>query len=155
LEGEIERAAAIAAVEDPIARAGLERLDHAMRRDGYQREDPIREVFGLLGDRWSMLILLVLRTGVFRHASLRRLVSALGAEGGISQRVLTLKLRALERDGFVLRHSTEDAPPRVDYRLSEMGAGLVGEADRLFDWIRTHRAAIAAARADFTERGED
>ncbi len=126
-----------------------------MRRDGYQREDPIREVFALLGDRWSMLIMLVLRTGVFRYAALRRLVSALGAEGGISQRVLTLKLRALERDGFVVRHSTDDVPPRVDYRLSETGAGLVGEADRLFDWIRAHRPDIAAARADFAERMDD
>ena len=155
MQRQSERLAAIAAVEDEAAQTGLRALDEAMRRDGYQREDPIREVFALLGDRWSMLILLVLRTGAYRHALLRRVVSALGAEEGISQRVLTLKLRALERNGLVLRHATRDVPPHVDYRLSDCGAGLLDEADRLFSWIRSHRDAIDAARAEFHARAED
>lgn len=148
-EAEAERRAAIDAVEDEAARAGLRALDHSMRRDGYQRDDPIREVFALLGDRWSMLILLVLRTGTFRHALLRRVVGALGAEEGISQRVLTLKLRALERNGLVLRRASDDIPPRVDYQLTAGGAELVDEAQRLFDWIRGRTSEIQQARAAF------
>lgn len=147
--------AAIASVEDEAARAGLLALDGAMRRDGYRRDDAIREVFGLLGDRWSMLILLVLQTGTYRHAVLRRVVGALGAEEGISQRVLTLKLRALERNGFVLRRATEDVPPRVEYRLSPTGGGLMDQAQRLFDWIRAHKLAIQQAREAFARAGED
>ena len=65
--------------------ARLEALVRAMARDGVQRDQPMREVLARIGDKWSTLLLHLLRTGNYRHAVLRRLVSAVGAEGRISQ----------------------------------------------------------------------
>ena len=127
----------------------LEALAHEMDMSGRDRENPIREVFALLGDRWTMLILLALGAGGWRHATLKRIIGALAIEGAISQRMLTLKLRALERDGFVRRRTSNDVPPRVDYWLSESGLALLGEANRLLAWVREQREAIEASRCSF------
>ena len=137
---------------DPAAWARLEALAAEMDAAGRARDDPIREVFALLGDRWTMLLLLALDAGAWRHATLRRIVGALSIEGAISQRMLTLKLRALERDGFVLRHATGDVPPKVNYRLSGRGEALLGHAMGLLDWLKRENEAIAAARAAFDAR---
>lgn len=104
---------------------------------------------GLLGDRWSTLILLVLATGEWRHADLRRTLATLSAEQAISQRVLTLKLRTLERDGFVARFATTDIPPKVSYALTPLGRELHAEARRLIDWINRRAGSIRAARLTF------
>lgn len=128
---------------------GLSALAEEMRTHGYQRDEPVREIFGLLGDRWSTLILLVLAIGTFRHAELQRALGRLGAEGKISQRVLTLKLRTMERDGLVIRSATPDVPPRVSYSLSPLGSGLLAQARALLGWIQSHRSAIEQARAAF------
>lgn len=125
-----------------------------MAAHGKDREDPAREVMGLLGDRWSTLILLVLATGEWRHAELRRTLAKLSAEQAISQRVLTLKLRTLERDGFVSRDVSDDVPPKVSYALTPLGQELHGEARRLIDWINARAPAIRTARAAF-DRAED
>jgi DNA-binding HxlR family transcriptional regulator len=132
----------------------LETLAGEMDAAGRARDDPIREVFALLGDRWTMLILLSLGAGRWRQATLKRIIGALAIEGAISQRMLTLKLRALERDGFVIRSVTGDVPPHVDYRLSDQGVALLAEAERLLDWIKARRTAIEAARASFDARTE-
>jgi DNA-binding HxlR family transcriptional regulator len=129
--------------------AGVSALAAEMRAQGYQRSDPVREIPALLGDRWSTLILLVLAIGGWRHAELRRVLGRLGAEGHISQRVLTLKLRALERDGLVLRLATDDVPPKVSYELTGLGRGLVGESRRLIDWVQANSVRILAARQAF------
>ncbi|MEY4761828.1 MAG: hypothetical protein RLZZ200_1684 [Pseudomonadota bacterium] len=136
-----------AAELDPGQIAGVTALAAEMRAQGIGRDEPVREVPALLGDRWTTLILLVLATGTWRHAELRRTLSELSAEGRISQRVLTLKLRALARNGFVMREATEDVPPRVSYMLTPLGLGLMAEARRLIDWVAAHRAEIDAARA--------
>ena len=73
-----------------------------------------RQVLALLADRWSMLILYALAAGVLRHGELRAKV------GGISQKMLTQTLRALERDGLVTRHVHAVVPPRVDYALTPL-----------------------------------
>ncbi|NJM92429.1 MAG: helix-turn-helix transcriptional regulator, partial [Rhodospirillaceae bacterium] len=104
-----------------------------------------------LGDRWTTLILLVLASGPLRHAELRRVLGALSAEAAISQRVLTLKLRALERDGFVARSVSSDVPPRVGYALTALGEGLHRLARATIDWTQAHGPAIAAARERFEE----
>lgn len=135
--------------------AALETLAGEMDATGRGRDSPVREVFALLGDRWTMLILLALGAGCWRQATLKRIIGALAIEGAISQRMLTLKLRALERDGFVVRSATEDVPPHVDYRLSDEGAALLGEAERLLEWIKSRRDAINAARATFDGRERD
>ena len=139
---------------DPVRHAAVSRLAADMRAGGVRRDEPVRATFGLLGDRWSTLILLVLGMGVWRHAELRRVLGRLGAEEKISQRVLTLKLRALERDGFVHRAASADVPPKVSYALTPLGAALHGEAWRLIGWVRDHTAAIEAARHAFDARGE-
>jgi DNA-binding HxlR family transcriptional regulator len=134
-------------------RSGLQALADDMAAHGTRRDDPAREVMAMLGDRWTSLILQVLMIGEWRHADLRRALCALSAEQAISQRVLTLKLRALERDGFVIRHVTADVPPRVSYALGPLGAELAREGRRLIDWVNGCSLAIHAAREDFDARG--
>ncbi|MBB3359833.1 MULTISPECIES: helix-turn-helix domain-containing protein [unclassified Novosphingobium] len=127
----------------------IARLAAEMTAHGKHRDDPAREVMGLLGDRWSTLILLVLETGEWRHADLRRTLGQLSAEQAISQRVLTLKLRTLERDGFVARSITGSVPPKVSYRLTPLGRDLHGQARALIDWINTRADNIRLARERF------
>lgn len=135
--------------DDPLARPALVSLAAEMREHGTGRDAPVRAVMGLLGDRWSTLILLVLASGELRHAELRRVLGGLAAEKAISQRVLTLKLRGLERDGFVARTVTADVPPRVAYRLTALGEALHAEARRLIGWVNAREEAIIAARGEF------
>jgi DNA-binding HxlR family transcriptional regulator len=130
-------------------RPAIAALTAQMQVHGTDRDAPVREVMGLLGDRWTTLILLVLATGACRHAELRRVLGGLSEEKAISQRMLTLKLRALERDGFVLRHATTHVPPQVSYELSQLGAALHGQAAKLIGWIEENSPAIGAARSGF------
>lgn len=134
---------------DPGVRAAIAALSEQMQANGNQRDTPVRSVSATIGDRWSTLILLVLDTGEWRHANLRRTLAKISAEQAISQRVLTLKLRHLERDGFVLRRTGEAVPPRVEYWLSPMGSELVRMIRQLIDWTVAHKLRIETARAAF------
>lgn len=134
---------------DAAHHAGVEALALDMQSGGVRRDDPVRATFAYLGDRWSTLILLVLGIGTWRHAELRRILGRLGFEDAISQRVLTLKLRSLERDGFVVRAVTEHIPPRVSYSLTPLGDELLIEARRLILWVHDRRDTIRAARTRF------
>ncbi len=127
----------------------LGQLANEMGQGGVEREDPARSVMAMLGDRWSPLILLVLETGEWRHAELRRVTAQLSAEQAISQRIMTLKLRALERDGFVNRHATDDVPPKVSYLLTPLGLELVKGLRGMITWLNDHRDTILAAREEF------
>jgi len=131
---------------------GLVALVDEMARDGRERDDPMREIFARLGDRWSMLILLVLRTGTYRHAALKRLIGELGAEGKISQRMLTLRLRGLERDGLVRQTQIPSKAPHVEYDLTRLGHDLLAQTDALMGWIRAHGDQIAESRRAFDRR---
>jgi DNA-binding HxlR family transcriptional regulator len=133
-------------VGDAADHPGLVALAHEMARFGFDREAPARAVMAMLGDRWTTLILLVLCHGEMRHADLKRTVARLSFEKAISQRVLTLKLRALERDGFVLRTVTADVPPRASYRLSPSGIALEEHARAMITWINGLSAEIRDAR---------
>ncbi len=139
---------------DADAWAALAMLAERMEAEGRGRDDPIRAIFGLLGDRWSMLILLTLGTGEWRHAQLRRIVGTLSIEGAISQRMLTLKLRTMEQDGLVCRTVGDDVPPRVSYRLTYLGVGLLAQATMLLRWVGDHHAEIGECRRLFAERNE-
>ncbi|MEE4454881.1 helix-turn-helix domain-containing protein [Novosphingobium resinovorum] len=143
------------AQDRPQERPEIVALAADMAAHGTDRDAPVRSVMGLLGDRWSTLVLLVLASGPCRHAALRRLLSELSSEGGVSQRVLTLKLRALERDGFVERTASCDVPPRVSYALSPLGQDLASKARGMIDWVNAHEAAIHASRAGFDAREAD
>ncbi len=140
---------------DGNTRERLLQLAEEMGQGGVDKDDPSRSVMAMLGDRWSPLILLVLETGAWRHADLRRVTSELASEPQISQRILTMKLRALERDGFVSRHATQEVPPKVTYSLTELGVQLVGQLRAMQGWLNKHRPAIIQARlsADSAEEG--
>ncbi|MEV6108612.1 helix-turn-helix domain-containing protein [Streptomyces sp. NPDC051940] len=103
----------------------------------------MREVLDRVGDRWSVLVLGVLGDGALRHAQLRRSIP------DISQRMLTLTLRGLERDGLVTRTVTPTTPPRVDYALTDAGRSLSAAVAPLMRWAEEHRAYLDTARAAF------
>ncbi len=134
---------------DPKTRQRLAELAAEMGEHGVERDDPARSVPAMLGDRWSPLLLLVLESGTWRHADLRRVTAGLSSEQALSQRVMTLKLRALERDGFVLREATGDVPPKVSYSLTPLGNDLAAELRRTLDWLNARRPQILAARQGF------
>lgn len=136
---------------DANAELAIAALAAEMAEHGTHREAPVRAVMALLGDRWTTLILLILAIGEWRHAELRRIMVRLSAdiEKPISQRVLTLKLRTLERDGFVARAVTEDVPPKVSYRLTALGQALFVQARGMIDWVTERSDKIEAARREF------
>jgi DNA-binding HxlR family transcriptional regulator len=141
-------------LDDVGTRPGIRALAADMASHGTERDAPARGIMGLLGDRWSTLVLLVLMTGPCRHAGLRRVLSQLSSERGISQRVLTMKLRALERDGFVDRAVSADVPPRVSYALTPLGHDLAQRARAMIDWVNANEATIHAARHAFDAADE-
>ncbi|MFS3135858.1 winged helix-turn-helix transcriptional regulator [Gluconacetobacter sacchari] len=99
-----------------------------------------------LGDKWTILVILQLARAPEprqRFSRLRRDVA------GISQRMLTVTLRMLERHGLVVRHYHAEVPPRVEYELSPMGASLVPALETFAAWIATHWDAMMQARDDY------
>jgi DNA-binding HxlR family transcriptional regulator len=109
----------------------------------------ISAVLSRVGDKWTVLVVETLGGGPKRFNELRR------ALGSISQRMLTLTLRALERDGLVLRTVTPSVPPRVDYELTKLGHSLLTPVNALADWARTNTAAMDKARAKFDKDADD
>jgi len=118
---------------------------------GTSPTSPVREILHLVGDKWSSLILCILKTGRCRYSALRSLVSLLSHESTISHRVLTSKLRLLERDGLITRHVFPTIPPRVEYESSQFGRSLTDIIEQLFSWAETNYEAILAARRGFDE----
>ncbi|MFF5211698.1 winged helix-turn-helix transcriptional regulator [Streptosporangium sp. NPDC000396] len=108
---------------------------------GGEHEDcGIREVLDRIGDKWSVLVVVELAQGVRRFRQLQRAVP------GISQRMLTLTVRRLERDGLVRRTVYPTIPPQVEYELTSMGHSLTHLLKAMADWSAAHREAIAASR---------
>src|SRR5213592_4329355 len=103
----------------------------------------VSEVLARVGDKWTVLVVSTLGEGPKRFNELRR------ALGSISQRMLTLTLRGLERDGLVTRTMFPTIPPRVDYELTKLGHSLLEPVSRLGLWARQNRAAIERARQRF------
>jgi DNA-binding HxlR family transcriptional regulator len=102
-----------------------------------------REVLNRVGDKWSVLIVGMLGGGPRRFNDLRRSIE------GISQRMLTLTLRGLERDGLVKRTVFPTIPPRVDYELTRQGLTLLEPIQALSDWADDNRVTVQAARDRF------
>jgi DNA-binding HxlR family transcriptional regulator len=138
------------AANSPERLAGFCRLVETAYRGGREATGPVREILALVGDRWSTLLLQLLRYGPLRFSIIQRIVSVL-QEGGISRRMLTLKLRALERDGLVARAVTPTVPPSVSYQLTEMGADLWRMAAAMVDWIEAHHELIESSRRAFEQ----
>jgi DNA-binding HxlR family transcriptional regulator len=100
-------------------------------------------ILARVGDKWSVLIIMRLGEGSRRFNEIKRMI------GGISQRMLTLTLRNLERDGLVSRTVTPSVPPRVDYALTELGRDLLVPISALGQWAIEHTSCIEASRARF------
>jgi len=108
----------------------------------------VSEVLARVGDKWSVLIISSLGNGPRRFNEIKRMV------GGISQRMLTLTLRGLERDGLVTRTVFPTIPPRVDYELTDLGRSLWKPVEALGTWARDHLPEIEAAKARFDKRAQ-
>jgi DNA-binding HxlR family transcriptional regulator len=112
----------------------------------------VLQVLSRIGDKWTLLVIGTLRDGTMRFGELHRQVT------GISQRMLTLTLRQLERDGLVGRTVHPSVPPKVEYTLTELGRTLLGTALRLAEWAADHIDEIEANRRDYDaglNRGDD
>ncbi|MFI6335793.1 winged helix-turn-helix transcriptional regulator [Streptomyces sp. NPDC050535] len=105
----------------------------------------IRAVLDRICDKWTMLVVATLDEGRLRFTELHRRIP------GISQRMLTLTLRHLERDGLVSRTVYAEVPPRVEYALTAMGKSLIQPALTLAGWAIEHNAQIQASRETYDD----
>ena len=110
---------------------------------------PVRAILSRVGDKWSVLIVIALRDGPKRFNELKR------AANTISQRMLTLTLRGMERDGFIRRTVTPTNPPRVDYELTALGHSLREPVEALGRWAYEHQSEIKRAQARFDAKQAD
>jgi len=106
----------------------------------------VRQILSRVGDKWSILVIALLDRGTRRFSELRREID------GISQRMLTLTLRQLERDGLVRRTVYPVVPPKVVYELTDLGGTLLRSIQSIVNWAVDHRREVAAARADYDAR---
>ncbi len=106
----------------------------------------VRDVLDRVGDKWTLSVIYELRDGSRRFTDLKRAID------GISQRMLTVTVRSLERDGLVERTVYATVPPRVDYRLTALGQTLLKTAWELIDWATLHAAEIDEARDRYDHR---
>ena len=100
----------------------------------------VTQVLGRIGDKWTVLVIVLLRERGYRFNELKRGID------GISQRMLTLTLRNMERDGLVTRTVTPSIPPRVDYELTDIGRSLAEPVKILGDWAFHYLGRISAAQ---------
>ncbi len=99
-----------------------------------------RETLDRIGDKWSVLVIGILSRGPLRFGALHQRVP------GVSQRMLTLTLRHLERDGVVSRTVYAEVPPRVEYQLTPLGESLRTIVHALAEWVTDHHGEIESAR---------
>lgn len=103
----------------------------------------VADVLSRIGDKWTVYVVRILSDGSMRFNEIKRAIPA------ISQRMLTLTLRGLERDGLVTRTVYPTIPPRVDYELTELGRTLIATLSALGDWAMANRPKVEKARAAF------
>jgi DNA-binding HxlR family transcriptional regulator len=108
----------------------------------------IRQILNRVGDKWSILVIAMLDQGTRRFTELRRDIE------GISQRMLALTLRQLERDGLVVRTVYPVVPPKVEYALTDLGSTLLESVRGLVSWATEHRGQVVAARVAYDARQE-
>lgn len=114
------------------------------RGDGAPEHDcGTREVLARIGDKWSVLVVVALAGGAHRFRELQRAVP------GVSQRMLTLTVRRLERDGLITRTVRPTRPPQVEYQLTPLGGSLHLQVKGLAAWATAHRDAVTESRRHF------
>lgn len=107
---------------------------------GHEHRCPVRDVLDCIGDRWSLLTLLVLADGTLRFTEVKRAI------GDISQRMLAQTLRTLERDGYVTREVHPTIPPKVEYTLTELGESLLAKVRPLIHWADENHDRVRRSR---------
>lgn len=110
---------------------------------------PTRQVLDCIADKWTVLIIHRLAGGTLRFAQLRRSVD------GISQKVLTNTLRALERDGIVTRRIYASVPPKVEYSLTSLGRSLCNLVEGICSWAEANIEQVQAAREMYVRTPRD
>lgn len=109
----------------------------------------VTQVLSRIGDKWTVLVIIMLRERGYRFNELKRAID------GISQRMLTLTLRNMERDGLVTRTVTPSIPPRVDYELTDVGMSLADPVKMLGEWAFQNLTRIASAQASYDARADN
>jgi DNA-binding HxlR family transcriptional regulator len=118
----------------------------SIERDEHRECRALGELLDRIGDKWTVMVIGALSEGPMRFNALLRLI------GGVSQRMLTLTLRGLERDGMVARTVLPTTPPGVDYELTDLGHTLIQPLRELSSWAQKHRPAVDTARVAFDTR---
>ena len=121
----------------------LSEYEGACMRRGGEEGRAVRELLDRIGDKWSLLVIVTLDASRLRFTELQRHIP------GISQRMLTLTLRHLERDGLVERTVHAEVPPRVEYELTDVGRTLIVPSMALAGWAIENAPQITAARDRF------
>ncbi|MGW0435703.1 winged helix-turn-helix transcriptional regulator [Micromonospora sp. NPDC003197] len=122
---------------------GTELAQRGVAPDCVQTIELVRDVLARVGDKWTLLTITVLMSGPMRFTTLHEQVA------GISQRMLSQTLRALTRDGLVVRTAYVEVPPRVEYALTPLGRSLSGAVNGLVGWVRGHQSDIIRNRDEF------
>lgn len=111
-----------------------------MKANAYSADCPTRQILDRIGDKWAVLILLLLRREALRFNQLRRDIE------GISQKMLSQVLKSLERDGLVRRHAIATVPVTVEYSITPLGKTLATAVDPLRDWAERNLKDVLAAQ---------
>ncbi|MFF9641451.1 winged helix-turn-helix transcriptional regulator [Kitasatospora aureofaciens] len=130
----------------PTMTAAQRRAAERAGYDAYLAQCPARQLLDRIGDKWVTLLLNALADGPQRYSDLRRRLA------GVSEKMLTQTLRALERDGLLQRTVTPAVPARVDYALTPLGCDLLPLVRSIKTWAETHMPHVLAARADYDHR---
>jgi DNA-binding HxlR family transcriptional regulator len=112
----------------------------------YDPQCPTRAVLDRIGDKWTVLVVLVLLDGPQRFSRLRTRI------GGVAPKVLTQTLRSLERDGIITRKAFAEIPPRVEYELTPLGRSLEEPIRSVAAWAEAHMPRITRARMSYDRR---
>ncbi|MFD8704822.1 winged helix-turn-helix transcriptional regulator [Kitasatospora sp. NPDC059648] len=130
----------------PTMTAAQRRAAERAGYDAYLAQCPARQLLDRIGDKWVTLVVNALADGPQRYSDLRRRLA------GVSEKMLTQTLRALERDGLLHRTVTPTVPARVDYALTPLGHDLLPLVRSIKTWAETHMPHVLAARADYDHR---
>lgn len=114
--------------------------------DVFARDCASRVVLQRIGDRWTVLVVVALADGRLRFSELRARIQ------GITPKVMTQTLRALERDGLIIREVFAEVPPRVEYELTDLGRDLLAPIDAVRIWAEEHATRIVTNRAAYDAR---
>jgi DNA-binding HxlR family transcriptional regulator len=115
----------------------------------YSADCPTRQILDRIGDKWALLILLLLRQHPLRFNRLRREIE------GISQKMLSQVLKSLERDGMVRRRAIATVPVTVEYSITPLGVTLAAAADPLRDWAECHLKEVQVAQRRYDAQRDD